>query len=455
MIYLKRNFLVFIFNCVLWIGFVSENKAQNPNNTVLNTYIQQALANNEGVKQKHFALAKSLAALQEAKALFLPQVNFTTTYTRASGGRTIDFPLGDLFNSVYSTLNQLTQSQNFPQVANQNILLNPNDFYDARFRTSMPLYNVEIQYNTKIKKQEVSLQQVEINLYKRELVKEVKKAYWQHQQALQAISIYENAQKLVAENKRTNEKLLESGKINRTALTRAENELLKIDADLEQARQNANNAKAYFNFLLNKPLQDEIISTNVDTTAPLETLLETTQREELKKLSLEDSLNQTIVKMNKNFWQPKLNTFLDLGSQGFQAKVNDKTAYYLFGLSLEWNLFSGGRYTQKIKQANADLDIVRSKKNMIIEQLKLQLSTSYNNYKVAVSQHKAAVARQASAEKYYKDMLKLYKEGQAIYIELLDAQNQLIATRLQTNITQIDIAIKITDVERAAASYEL
>jgi outer membrane protein TolC len=39
-----------------------------------------------------------------------------------------------------------------------------------------------------------------------------------------------------------------------------------------------------------------------------------------------------------------------------------------------------------------------------------------------------------TADQYYRDELKLYKEGQAIYIELLDAQNQFINARLESNI---------------------
>jgi hypothetical protein len=48
-----------------------------------------------------------------------------TDYFMAGGGRTVDFPVGDLLNPVYTTLNQLTGGNNFPQVTNQSILLNP------------------------------------------------------------------------------------------------------------------------------------------------------------------------------------------------------------------------------------------------------------------------------------------------------------------------------------------
>src|SRR5687768_16034791 len=85
----------------------------------LNLYISQALEANHGIKQQTFQLEKSLFALKEAKGMFMPSVTFSTTYTKADGGRTIDFPTGDLLNQTYSTLNQLTGTNNFPQLENQ------------------------------------------------------------------------------------------------------------------------------------------------------------------------------------------------------------------------------------------------------------------------------------------------------------------------------------------------
>ena len=174
----------------------------------LDTYIKAALSNNETIKQQQFLLTKSLYALKESKSLFLPSVGFNATYTLADGGRTVDIPVGDLVNQVYKTLNQMTGTNNFPQLQNQSVLLNPNNFYDAKIRTTYPILNAEIEYNRKIKTQQYNMQQIEINLYKRELVKEVKNAYFKYLQACEAVSIYETALSLVKENLRVNTALL-------------------------------------------------------------------------------------------------------------------------------------------------------------------------------------------------------------------------------------------------------
>lgn len=113
-------------------------------------------------------------ALKEARALFYPTITLNGNYTIAEGGRTIDIPIGDLLNPVYSTLNQITNSNSFPTLQNQSVLINPDNFYDAKIHTTMPLLNFEIIYNKRIKTQQTSLQTIELEIYKRELVKEIK-----------------------------------------------------------------------------------------------------------------------------------------------------------------------------------------------------------------------------------------------------------------------------------------
>src|ERR1041384_1290054 len=108
--------------------------------THLEQYIRTGLSSNETIRQQQFLLDKSLWALKEAKSLFLPNVELNGTYTLAGGGRTVDIPVGDLVNPVYKTLNQLTASNSFPQIQNQNVLLNPNNFYDAKNKNNIP-YN--------------------------------------------------------------------------------------------------------------------------------------------------------------------------------------------------------------------------------------------------------------------------------------------------------------------------
>jgi len=422
----------------------------------LDHYILLGLENNEVIRQYNFDINKSMFALKEARSLFYPTISLNANYTRADGGRTIDIPIGDLLNPVYSTLNQLTNSTGFPVLQNQAVLINPDDFYDARIHTTMPLLNFEIIYNKRIKAQQTTLQKIELEIYQRELVKDIKIAYYKYLQSLEGISIYQDALLLVRENQRVNKSLFKNDKINRTAVLRGENEVIRMEAELETAMQVSNNARAYFNFLLNQKLDTEIEVDPGNVNLP-NVLIEdnTLHREELLKLDELKDLNENVGKLTQSHWYPKLSGFADFGFQDFDFDIDKDSRYYFAGIGLEWNIFSGNKNKYRLYQVKEDQKKISSQTDNVRQHLLLQFQVAQNNLRSSLEQFGAHKDQEASAKKYQDDITRLYKEGQAIYIELLDAQNQWITTRLNTNIALYDSWIAFAELERANATFNL
>jgi len=452
---MKTNKLIkgMAFTGVCGLLLIFPAKAQN----TLEAYIDQGLTSNQSVQQQGFILEKNIYALKEAKSMFLPEVSFGATYTKTHGGRTIDVPLGDLLNNTYATLNKLTGSTSFPQVQNQHILINPDNFYDSRFRTTLPILNAELIYNKRIKSQQVDFQKEEVLLYKRELVKDIKKAYYQYLKAVNAVEIYTSALSLVKEGLRVNTALQKNDKVNRTAVLRSDNEVARISASLTTSRQAKASAKNYFNFLLNRPLEDSILIDNSFSHPPSENFSDQSveKREELSKLKIAKDINGNLTGLAKSYLVPKIGTSLDLGSQAFDWKFNSSSRYYLFGVSLEWSLFSFGKHSYRIKQAIADQQSISAQTDYVKNQLLTELSVRKNGLISSMAQYRASLTEMHTAQTYYGDELKLYKEGLAIYIELLDAQNQLIDTRLQANISLYDTWIANAEIERATAGFPI
>lgn len=421
----------------------------------LDRYIKIGLENNEVIKQKNFDISKSLYALQEAKSMFYPSVGLIANYTIADGGRTIDIPIGDMLNPVYSTLNQITNSNAFPLLKNQSVLINPNNFYDVKLHTTMPLLNYEIIYNKKIKTQQAALQKIELEIYQRELVKDIKIAYYKYLQSVQGIRIYENALSIVKENQRINRSLFKNDKINRTAVLRSDNEVTRIQAGLETAINTSKSAKSYLNFLLNQKLDTEIdIDENI--VLPTELIAENISgREELKQLGEAKNINENVYQLTRSNWFPKLGGFADLGFQDFDFRVDKSSRYYFAGLSLEWNIFSGNKNKYKLKQVDEDRKKIDSQIDNVKQQLLLQFEVAQNNLRSALEQYQSDSKQKETAKKYNDDVTKLYKQGLAIYIELLDAQNQVVNTQLNANIALYNSWIAYAELERANASFNL
>ena len=87
---------------ILAVAILAISPTYAQNNTV-DSYIQKGLKENLALKQQNFDLQKASYALKEARGLFYPTLSFKSDYFYSSGGRTVDLPLGDLMNPVYST----------------------------------------------------------------------------------------------------------------------------------------------------------------------------------------------------------------------------------------------------------------------------------------------------------------------------------------------------------------
>jgi outer membrane protein len=422
---------------------------------IIRRYIDQALENNLVLKEKRVSLEKALTALKEAKSLFLPVTGFEAQYVLSDGGRTIDIPVGSLMNPVYSTLNQLTTSQKFPEIGNVSEQLNPNNFYDARVKTVMPIINPDLRINRDIKKQEISIQQYEIDMYKRELVKEVKSAYFNYLTATRAIGIYKSALGVVNQNLKLNRSLLQNGKGLPAYVSRAESEVNKVEVQMQNAMNDQKNARSYFNFLLNKPLHEEIVSSPEDFVLEKlsDTVVNVSQREELKSLSMMSNINNNVLKMNRAFRTPRLNAFLDIGSQGFDFNVDSKSLFYMAGLQVKIPIFTGKANLYKIEQTQLTARSIDLKKENTAKQLELAASVSRNNVENAWNTWLSLLKQEESANKYFQLINRGYQAGINSFIEFLDARNQMTLVQLQLNIQKYKVMTALADYERQTASY--
>ena len=428
---------------------------------ILNNYVQEGLKNSQTLKQQNFQLQKAVFALSEAKTLFKPNVNFNTTLSAAQGGRKIEIPLGDLVNPVYTTLNKLTSSNSFPQIQNTSEQLVPRDFYDVRVKTTMPLINAELKYNQAIKQDQITMQQAEIQVYKRELVRDIKLAYINYLKATEAIKVYENALKILRESERVNESLIKNGSANPTVLVRTRNEISKIVAEFDNARGNQKNATAYFNFLLNKDFTEKITLDSLGKDG-LKYELPEGHREELDKIQTGMSINRQLLGINQSYKKFKIGASLDLGSQGRFAQIAsvDKNffapnAFVLLGVSFDLPVYSFGRNQLKIKQYEMEIASLDAQLQQVRNQLDLQTELAKNSLNSAKEIYESKASQVSTAERYYRDMFRRYKEGNLNFIELLDAQTQITTAQLQQSISLYDVWIKWVELERAKASFQL
>jgi outer membrane protein len=189
---------------------VRDSPGEGSGDGILEQYIRLGLDSNLVLHQRNFDLERSRLDLKRARSLFYPQAGFSSQYTLANGGRSIDIPIGDLLNGAYSTLNQLTNSKKFPQVANQSVQFLPNNYHDTKMEVTLPILNTELQHNKEITSETIGARQADRDVYRRDLVRSIRQAYYQYLQTGKAVEIYNTALGLVKENRRVSGKFVEN-----------------------------------------------------------------------------------------------------------------------------------------------------------------------------------------------------------------------------------------------------
>jgi outer membrane protein len=427
---------------------------------VLDDYIHFGLENNLALKQKQSDFRRSVEALKEAHSLFYPDISLNARYTVSEGGRVIDFPVGDLLNPVYSTLNTLTSSDLFPVVENQQIkFLRPTE-QETKIRITQPLFNTDIYYNSKIKNELSQVGETEFEQYKRELVSEIKKAYYNAAMADILLSVLNDTRKLLLENIRVSKKLIMNDKVTKDNLYRSEAELNKFDQELQVAEKNKKIACAYFNFLLNKPLTDSItLCQPTDLPKPVQFIDKYTQaalqnREELKKLESYKNISNIQVKMYQSGKLPDLFLVADYGIQGENYVFNKDAVYGQASAVLVWNLFEGFSNKAKISQALIQNEKAKSQIEEARKQIELQVITAVNELSAMEKGIVAAESRLTNARESFRIVEKKYDEGQISLLEFIDARSTMTQAEENLIISRFKYLSAYADFEKVTGTSE-
>ncbi len=290
---MNKNTFWFIF---FLVGFQTDFNAQN----ILDRYVQQAIESNLSLKEKKMDIQVAQKALEIAKTYFYPSISMETQYTLASGGRTISIPVGDLVNPVYLTLNQLTNSNQFPTIENVEEQFFPNNFYDARIRTTFPILQPDLKLNLNTREKEIEIAEISIERYKKDLIQDVKLAYYNILKITESLEIYKNSIQLLESQQKITQSLIAQGVTLPFQGKRIETELISLENQLQNAENQLHTAQAYFNFLLNQPFNQVIEIEKLSIPSQIEIAYNPDQREEIKLLNQSSFILQEVYKRKKS-----------------------------------------------------------------------------------------------------------------------------------------------------------
>jgi outer membrane protein TolC len=427
-------------------------------------YVNQALGNNLGLQGQTLELDRARARLAALRGALQPRLDLTVRYSLADGGRTIDFPAGDLLNGAYRTLNDYLRSQGqpaaFSPVANQSIALLRDREQETKVRLTQPLYRPEITRGVRASQAGLAAREAQVAAYKRELRLAVLTAYFGCLQAEAAVRILDNAAELTAEAWRVNRELRAADRLTDDRVLRAEADDLAVRQQRAEAERDRHAARNYFNFLLNRDLDalivqpapaelaaltHELLGREPDLAAGIE------RREELTALQNSAAAAAAGEAATRAKLYPTLGLAVEGGVQGSAYRTGAGANFVQGSLVAEVNLWDGRQQRSALTEARVD----RRRAELDLEetrlQLALQLHRASDNFRAAITSYQAAEVRHRALDRAFELVARREREGVANQLTFLDARNELTRAALNEEITRQRLFTAAAELDRAAA----
>ena len=372
----------------------------------------------------------------------------------------IEFPVGDLLNPVYSTLNMLTGTSSFPQIENETFPFYRPTEQETKLSLVQPIFNTDLIQNYHIKKQYTEIAQIDVDHYKLELIKEISKAYYEYQKAHNLVALADTSLALVAENLRVSQRLFENDKVTVDAVYRSESELSKVEVQRAQAINMLEASRAYFNFLLNRDLSSPVELLMEIPVQPVISLEEASlqalqNRLELNQIKQYQQLNKHLTSMHRGNNVPGLFGVVDYGIQGENYQVTTDDDFILASLVMRWTLFKGTANHQKVQQSKIEGEKLEELYSQTQAQIRLEVINHYYGLQAAYESVQSAGKQTRSASRAYQLIDRKYAEGQSSLLELIDARTSLTNAAANSIIAQSDYFSSLADFEYAMGANGL
>jgi outer membrane protein len=413
-------------------------------------------------------VAQRLAALDQARALYLPSLDLSARYSRGSGGRTIDFPVGDLLNPVYASLNQITGTSQFPTVPNQQINFQRTREQDTELQFTQPLYDPRISAGRAAAQSQYEAASAGRMALAGRIERDMREAYYRWLQARAQIGIFDATLELATENRRVNDSLFRNGKITRDLVYRAEADQLEVAQSKLGAHNSERLAQSYVNLLRNtsfdrqlpvaavadpdiERLRNELAQRSAQPQLSLSPLQDSAveHRYELRQLDAIATAAAAGERLARAAFRPKLAFALDLGTQGETYGLSSDDRYLLASVVLKFNFFAGGGDQAGIAGARAVQREARVNRSFQEQQIRLQVQQALQDFELMQASLGTAAKRVEAADGAFRIASRKRDLGQINQAEFIDSRRAMTDAQLNLNVTRFAALSSLAELEYA------
>lgn len=408
-------------------------QSQEKDSLTLNTIISEVVQNHPAVKKASEDLNSADAKIGIARSNALPNVDFTSSYSRIGPVPVIDVPNLGSFSLV------------------------PHDNYSAAFNVNQTIYDFgKTDRSIELEKEGKELGRQTVEQVKQKLSQAVISNYYSLVYLQEALKIKDEQLNTLNEHLSFIKKKQETGSATQYEILTTEVRISTIQnqrTDLETARQIQ---VAQLNALLGKPEStSQVVKNELQVTMPAsqnDALIEAAMqnRDEMKLASEKTKLAQLRYNLTDAQNNPVINGFVSGGiKNGYTPYLYDPKANFVAGLGLKIPLFDGKRSKYNLQQAQSaiqgnDQETEITRRGIVNEVVEGEANVQASQKKVDQGQLQLKQAAQAYALAKVR-----FESGVITNVELLDGSTAVSESRLQLLKAKIDYTVSVYKLKSA------
>ncbi|MAJ31990.1 MAG: transporter [Flavobacteriaceae bacterium] len=424
---MKKYSLVVSLLCYSAFGFAQE--LLNPEEAV-----KIALENNFGIQ-----ISKNLESQSQNNASILNSGYLPTLSTSAA-----------------ANLSKDSQEATFQDGRSQAVDGAETKRYNASVNLNYTLFDgLGRMYTYKALKEQYALSSLAVRQSIEQTLLQLYAAYFDVAQLDERVRIFE---KTLANSKmrlKRAQKRFEFGSTSRLEVLNAKVDANTDSINLLQQIQSLSNAKRNLNLILARDLEEDFSSNpNVrfvsDSVLSVHRFTYASNNVRLLQAERNQEISVLQLKAQKSNLLPQLNL---TGAYGYSEGVFPATNFLASsnsrgvsaGLSLNWNIFSGGRQQVAIRNAKLAKESQELQELQIQQEVERDLRNAEGNYRNARMTYELQIDNVITAEDNYNRSQKRFELGQITSIELRQAQLNTLATELSR--IQAKFTAKLAELE--------
>ncbi len=366
--------------------------------------------------------------LMESAGNFLPSVSLSSTYTRAEGGRTFDFPI--------ATRADLTTGEILYEASIKTGFIE-EESHDTKVEVVQPIFQGGALWGQLgMARAERRAVRHELQAKRNEIALRVQETYYGILEAEKMLQAMEEAVDLSREHVRIARALYNAGLVERAETLRADVLLSSTLQDRLRAENALKMLHRSLNSLLARDLDEAVL---VEEPGEFHTL----------DLSLEDYLQRAkernpglmsfqehvraagkSLHLSRSGFLPKVNLVFDYGWHEDAYRFDPDNDFWMVMGVANWDIFTSGRHLARYQQSKASHRQMQYELESYRDALVLQVTGAYLEMEEARQGLEFAGEALASAEENYRVTTASYREGLSSQVDEIDAQLTLTEARV-------------------------